>query len=105
MSDETVIEISDVWKIFGANAGAALQAIHERGLRVPEDISVIGFDDSRAATDTWPSLTTMRVDKQSMGRLAVQKLIARITRGDNGNERTLVHAQLVTRESTAPLRS
>ncbi|AXI54161.1 Glycine betaine/carnitine transport ATP-binding protein GbuA (plasmid) [Pseudoseohaeicola sp. NH-UV-7] len=39
MSDETVIEISDVWKIFGANAGAALQAIHERGLGKPEVLS------------------------------------------------------------------
>jgi DNA-binding LacI/PurR family transcriptional regulator len=84
------------------NAVQGMKAVHERGLKIPDDISIVGFDDSRSATDAWPSLTTMRVDKQRMGRLAVQKLISRISGGEDGNEKTLVHAELVVRESTAP---
>ncbi|MBN1269935.1 MAG: LacI family DNA-binding transcriptional regulator [Kiritimatiellae bacterium] len=84
------------------NAIQAMKAAHEKGLDIPGDISVVGFDDSRAATDAWPALTTMRVDKQEMGRTAVHELIALIEGQKSRNRQHLVRAELVVRSSTAP---
>lgn len=84
------------------NAMQAIKAMHERSVRIPEDISIIGFDDSRAATDSWPALTTMGVDKQKMGRVAVDKLLALIEGKSEFVQRTAVYAELVVRESTCP---
>lgn len=83
------------------NAVRALKAAQEKGLKVPDDISVIGFDDSARAQESWPPLTTMRVDAENMGRIAVQKLLARIEEHDRPVEQVLVGAELVVRQSTA----
>ncbi len=91
--------------VFAANDALAIQAmraVYDRGLRIPQDISIIGFDDSRCSTDAWPGLTTMHVDKELMGRLGVKKLI-----GLTGKRRltpvvSSVRARLLVRESTAP---
>jgi LacI family transcriptional regulator len=55
-----------------------LQVCHSLGLRVPEDISVAGFDDGESAAHCNPPLTTVHVDKQAMGRLALRRLQARL---------------------------
>jgi LacI family transcriptional regulator len=52
----------------------ALRAIHECGLKVPEDIAIVGFDDIKTAAYLSPSLTTVRVNTELMGRLAVRLL-------------------------------
>ncbi|WP_067929682.1 LacI family DNA-binding transcriptional regulator [Alicyclobacillus shizuokensis] len=52
----------------------ALRAIHERGLKVPNDIAVVGFDDIETAAYVSPSLTTVHVNTELMGRLAVRLL-------------------------------
>ena len=83
------------------NAVRALKAIQEKGLKVPEDVSVIGFDDSARASESWPPLTTMRVDAEHMGRLAVQKLLARVEQEERPVDLVLVGAELVVRQSTA----
>lgn len=63
--------------IFSSNDEMAAGVTHaalQAGLRVPEDVSVIGFDDSPTALHIWPSLTTVRWPIQDMGRIAAQKL-------------------------------
>ena len=83
------------------NAVRAIKAVHEQGLRVPDDISVIGFDDSSCATESWPQLTTIHVDAESMGRLAVQRLIGRIGQEHKSAEQVFMETELVVRQSTA----
>jgi LacI family purine nucleotide synthesis repressor len=86
-------------------ASGALQAIHERGdLRVPNDISVIGFDDVSWATSLHPPLTTIRVEKQIMGQLAVRHLLEHL-RGETDGEMhnaIITPTRLIVRESTGP---
>src|SRR5216684_4353768 len=66
--------------IFCANdegAVGAMRALHQAGLTVPGDVSVVGFDDIDVAKILIPPLTTVRVDKEAIGSLAVQRLLAR----------------------------
>lgn len=53
----------------------AMRALQESGFRVPQDVSVIGFDDLPFGTISYPALTTIRVHKQEMGRVAVRRLV------------------------------
>ncbi len=62
------------------SAVGAIRAIKETGLRVPEDISVVGFDDIREAAYHLPSLTTVRQPLRKIGALAAETLIERIER-------------------------
>ena len=57
---------------------AALSAIQEYGLKVPDDISIIGFDDISFCSIMNPPLSTIRIQKESMGKLAISRLISRI---------------------------
>ncbi len=78
----------------------ALRAIHERGLSVPGDIAVVGFDDIEYAAHTTPPLTTVAVPKEEMGRLAVRRAIAQIEQAENHVFSTTVVAHtLVIRAS------
>jgi LacI family transcriptional regulator len=64
--------------IFAGNdemAAGVLQAARQRGLSVPQDLSVVGFDDFEIARRLWPSLTTIRTPTREIGRLAVERLI------------------------------
>ena len=60
-------------------ATGVLLALHERGRRVPADVSVVGFDDTPEAAYLIPPLTTMRQDLESVGRLAVAMLLDEMT--------------------------
>jgi DNA-binding LacI/PurR family transcriptional regulator len=83
------------------SAVGAIRAIKESGLRVPEDISVVGFDDVREAAYHLPSLTTVRQPLRKIGVMAAETLIDRIE-GRNGHEAgILVEPELVVRESSA----
>lgn len=80
-----------------------LRAASDLGLRVPEDLSVVGYDDSRVAALTRPPLTTVRQDVAVKARLAVAALVRTIEDRDGGApERELLPAELVVRASTAP---
>jgi len=59
-------------------AFGAIKALREHGVRIPEDISIVGFDDMPFCTVIDPPLTTVRVYKQDIGRLAVRRLIEKI---------------------------
>ncbi len=84
------------------SAVGAIRAIKETGLRVPEDISVVGFDDIREAAYHLPSLTTVRQPMRKIGALAAEVLIERIEGRDGHGAGILVEPELVVRESTGP---
>jgi DNA-binding LacI/PurR family transcriptional regulator len=80
----------------------ALHAIRAHHLRVPDDISVVGFDDIAMAAHTNPPLTTIAQPKHQMGRLAMQ-MLRQMLQGHTlaGDGYTLVESPLIVRESTA----
>jgi LacI family transcriptional regulator len=78
----------------------AMRAIREAGLRVPEDIALIGFDDEPFASGLFPSLSTIHVDAHGMG-LQAGDLLGALIRGETEpGERRILDSQLVIRESS-----
>lgn len=91
--------------LVGANdemALVALQAAQTLGRHVPRDLSIVGFDDIDLAQHVTPPLTTMRVDKAGMGRLAVQLLVDRVQYPDAEQVTLSFHPRLIERQSVAP---
>jgi DNA-binding LacI/PurR family transcriptional regulator len=86
------------------SALGALRTIHTRGWRVPEDISVVGFDDLFIASYISPSLTTISQPMRQMGSMAMEILL-KLFSGSNSKTNMKVQGQLIVRESTAPPRS
>ena len=83
----------------------AIRAIVDAGLRCPEDISVVGFDDIASAAFTTPSLTTIQQPLRQMGDMAAQLLLKRIQNPKQSYPDTIMfEPELVIRESTAPPR-
>ena len=81
-----------------------LRALHERGIHVPEEVSVVGFDDVNLSRYTEPPLTTVRQDREEMSSSAVQLLITMIE--ENGvASPVIVPTKLVVRASTGEVRS
>jgi len=79
----------------------AIRALKEAGLRVPQDVSVVGFDDILSAAYYTPSLTTVRQPLTEMGRRGAKLLLERIGARENGFADEIVMApELVIREST-----
>ena len=84
------------------SALGAMRAFQEAGLRVPQDISVIGFDDIQGAAFSNPGLTTVRQPLADMGRLAAQTLLSRIEGATDCPAEIPIEPELVVRQSTAP---
>ena len=82
------------------SALGAMRSIHMLGLRVPEDISIAGFDDLFVASYTQPPLTTVRQPMRRMGQLAMENLI-KLMSGQESVVRIKINAELIVRESTA----
>jgi LacI family transcriptional regulator len=86
-----------------AMAVGAIRALRERGLRIPADVSLIGFDDFPSAEFTDPPLTTIRYPLYEMSTRAVRKLIAAIQEGEPiAQAREIVSTHLVIRGSSDP---
>jgi DNA-binding LacI/PurR family transcriptional regulator len=81
----------------------AIRALKDAGLRVPEDVSVVGFDDIQSAAYSTPSLTTVRQPLTEMGRRGAQVLLERIAQKEREYAVEITMApELVVRESTCP---
>ena len=77
----------------------AYKAVFESGLKIPDDISIIGFDDIYTAQFLAPSLTTIKVYKDVMGEMAVETIIDRIKKKRNLGRKIVLPTELVERES------
>jgi LacI family transcriptional regulator len=82
------------------SAMGTIRALHEAGLRVPQDVSVVGFDDIQSAAYQIPSLTTIRQPLQKMGSMAAQLLLKKL-RVEHVPDLVQIEPELVVRESTA----
>ena len=82
------------------SAIGAIRALQEHGLRVPHDVSVMGFDDIPGAMFHTPSLTTVRQPLNRMGEVAAQTLLERIE-GKTDDSEIAIEPELIVRESTA----
>src|SRR5690606_37829100 len=80
----------------------AIYALHERGLRVPEDVSVVGFDDIPEAAFFRPSLTTVQQDFNQLGALSVRYLLELIQSSETPLRQHLLYPKLIVRGSAAP---
>jgi DNA-binding LacI/PurR family transcriptional regulator len=77
----------------------AMKAMQEFGYRIPEDISIIGFDDLPFCEITSPRLTTLRVNKQEMGQLAVRRMVEMIKHGGETKIKIEVSTHFIERDS------
>ena len=90
--------------IFAGNdemASGVYGAAHELGLRIPEDLSIVGFDDAPIATRMWPAMTSVRLPVREMGRAAAEQLFAKPKEGAKIATAEFTPA-LIERQSTAP---
>lgn len=85
------------------SAMGAIRALREAKLRVPEDVSVVGFDDIQSAAYQNPALTTVRQPLREMGRIAAETLLRRIRRPEAGSRgaEIMVEPKLIVRQTTA----
>ena len=93
--------------VFVANDTMALgsqTALREQGLRIPEDISIVGFDDLPESAHFVPSLTTVRQDFALLGRLAIEYVVSLIENPDTPTYQRVLPPQLMIRNSTKPYR-
>ncbi len=86
------------------SALGAVRALREAGKKVPEDVSVIGFDDIQSAAYQNPGLTTIRQPLREMGMTAAETLVRRISAPKNSEypRSIVVEPELIVRGSTAP---
>lgn len=95
--------------IFASNddmAAAVVSVAHRRGLDVPKDLSVVGFDDTAPATTVWPELTTIRQPVSAMAATALELLLGELKlnrRGRAGtSQEAILDHELVIRDSAGP---
>ncbi|MFK3983263.1 LacI family DNA-binding transcriptional regulator [Micromonospora sp. NPDC050397] len=102
---QMLARMPEVTAIFAANDHLALgilRAMSERGRRVPEEVSVVGFDDVPEAAYFIPPLTTVRPDFRAVARASLSLLLEQIESGRPTTERYTVAPTLVSRQSVAP---
>lgn len=92
--------------VFAVNdlaAAGAMRAVREAGLEVPDDVSLVGFNDLATVTPTVPGLTTLHLPLHAMGMAAAERLLAQLLSGGGGFvEPATVPVTLVVRGSTGP---
>lgn len=89
--------------IFAANDAMAIGCMRHlkaRGLRIPQDVAVVGFDDIDVSSHVEPHLTTVRVLKEEMGKVAVQRVVDSINAKTRTVVTTHVPVELIVRDST-----
>jgi len=94
-----------IWTVNDLLAVGALRALSERGLRVPQDVSLAGFDDIALASELYPSLTTVRIHGYELGQRAARALFGRINEPGRTQVAEVIATELVVRESTGVART
>ena len=92
--------------IFASNdvsATGVMEAVRDAGLRIPDDVSVVGFDDIPAASQVHPPLSTVRQPLAAMGRTAADTLLALIAGRAVSPQRRELPTELVVRRSSGPV--
>ena len=84
------------------SAIGAISALLQAGRRVPEDVSVVGFDDIQSAAFQNPPLTTVRQPLRKMGKTAAEVLLRRIASSDSVSSPITIQPELVVRGTTGP---
>jgi LacI family transcriptional regulator len=85
-------------------AFGAMSEFRRAGLNVPQDISVIGFDDIDFASLIEPALTTVNLPRQELGRLAIEALMTMLSSPTQHGVELSISTQLVVRQTTSPAR-
>ncbi|MFT4280430.1 LacI family DNA-binding transcriptional regulator [Microbacterium sp.] len=101
----TTLEVTSGSAVFAANDHMAIglvSALRSRGLQVPDDVSVVGFDDVPEAPYLLPPLTTVRQDFRALGELIMQKVLVAVEEPDQLTEDTPLATHLIVRDSTRP---
>jgi DNA-binding LacI/PurR family transcriptional regulator len=102
---KSLAEEPEVTAVFAGNDQMALgliRALHEAGRRVPEEISVVGFDNMSDSANFWPPLTTISQSFAEVGRLSVGALVTELRTGEHLTGLVTVPTELVIRCTTAP---
>ncbi|GAB4567521.1 MAG: hypothetical protein Kow0047_19740 [Anaerolineae bacterium] len=81
----------------------ALDALRDMGLRVPEDVSLVGFDDIPAASEMQPPLTTVHQPLAEMGAQGARMLLSLVHGEPLSLQRVELHTQLIVRDSCRPI--
>lgn len=100
---QELMDRGDATAVFAANdqmALGALQAFHERGLRVPQDLSIVGFDNTPDSAAYWPALTTVQQHFDQVGKVAFDTLVS-VIEGGGTPQAVSVPTTLIIRASTA----
>lgn len=85
-------------------AVGALKALREANLRVPDEVSLVGFDDIDLVEHLIPALTTVRVDKEALGSVALKRLLSLMSDSDPISVSSVLDVQLVIQDSVKPYR-
>jgi LacI family transcriptional regulator len=104
LTRKLIAEHDDVTAVFAATdmvAAGVLKALREAGISVPDEMSVVGFDDIPLASDLTPALTTVHVPHEQLGREAVRLALHR---GEGLEDQVVLGTHIVVRETVAPPR-
>jgi LacI family transcriptional regulator len=97
------VDFTAVFAVTDIAAAGALAALTDSGLAVPDDVSLVGYDDVDPATDLRPQLTTVHVPYEELGRTAVRLALGlREGESSSAEQHALLGTHVVIRDSTAP---
>ena len=100
---ERKANFSAIFCVDDITAIGAMKALREAGRSIPEEVSVIGFDGIDLGQHVTPTLSTIRVDAEALGAIALKTLLERASTPDTPYVTTLIGVELVKRESVASL--
>ncbi|GCF08403.1 LacI family DNA-binding transcriptional regulator [Dictyobacter arantiisoli] len=101
---ERKVDFSAIFCVDDITAIGAMKALREAGRRVPEDVSLIGFDGIDLGQHITPALSTIRVDAEALGAVALKTLLERANEPDAPYVTRLIGVELIKRETVAPAR-
>jgi LacI family transcriptional regulator len=93
-----------VFAVSDKTAFGAYEAAQAAALRIPDDLSIIGFDDLANSLHAEPPLTTIRIPKREFGMVALQNLVNLLNDSNAVPTKSLIYTSLLVRKSTAPPR-